>query len=167
MVNISWIFFAVEELRHVIILRITNRVALVANVTGTVGLELKSCFKIVSSSWTHLFYAFFLQSPGSNESRVVVISKLLLHKHPLWAMSQFASSSVKTARLTHHSQLSTNQDLGCPRISPAGMKVIQEFRLHDVLRKQEERVKTKGGRYKIQKQHLRKVSICLAENMYT
>ncbi|XP_050716714.1 dynein axonemal heavy chain 3-like isoform X3 [Eriocheir sinensis] len=98
------------------------------------------------------------KSPGSNESRVVVISKLLLHKHPLWAMSQFASSSVKTARLTHHSQLSTNQDLGCPRISPAGMKVIQEFRLHDVLRKQEERVKTKGGRYKIQKQHLRKLN---------
>ncbi|XP_042864707.1 uncharacterized protein LOC122248638 [Penaeus japonicus] len=98
--------------------------------------------------------------PSDPKTRVVLITRLLHRRYQLWATSQMVSARIESSRLSSKSSSSTSLS-GAPKISSAGMKVIKQFHLQDLLKKQEQRAAIEAAklRSKGHKKVSKKVSL--------
>ncbi|XP_066944541.1 dynein axonemal heavy chain 3-like [Macrobrachium rosenbergii] len=91
--------------------------------------------------------------PSNPETRVVLLTKLLRRRYRLWAISEAVTTRMKAERaslLSARLSSTSASSVGSvkPKISAAGMKVIEEFHLHSLLKKQEERARIEAAKAK-------------------
>ncbi|KAK4323557.1 hypothetical protein Pmani_005754 [Petrolisthes manimaculis] len=86
--------------------------------------------------------------PNRNpEMRIVLVTRLLRRHYRLWCLSQSISASRSSRRSLSLSSTNTSTSHSSrPRLSPAGMKVVKELRLQEVLKKQQERAKREAAK---------------------